>query len=275
MAENPLGKQIATPKCYAPEILVSIPREENRKNLGLETENLPFHGADIWNAYELSCLDPKGKPVALVGRLIFPADSTNIVESKSLKLYFKSLNMEVYNGLEDITGTIRKDLSEAAGAQVEVMLALSQNLPMSDLPAGECLDDLDLSIEHYQLQPEILAEAPDAPFVEIKEEVLYTNAFRSNCPITQQPDWATVTISYHGKKLPQKEVMEYLVSYREHNDYHENCVERIFYDLKRSFEPQTLTVEANFLRRGGLDINPVRTTESGLNYAVFPRFNRQ
>jgi 7-cyano-7-deazaguanine reductase len=275
MADNPLGKAIATPDRYAPEILLPIPRADNRGILGIDEKNLPFHGADVWNAYELSCLDPKGKPVAMVGRLILPADSPCIVESKSMKLYFNSLNMESYNGLEAITGIIRKDLSEAAGAPVEVMLALSQNLPLPDQPTGVCLDDQDMEVRHYTLDVSILAEAPDAPFVEVTEEVLYTNAFRSNCPITNQPDWATVTISYHGRKLPHAEVLEYLVSYRQHNDYHENCVERIFRDLMAAFEPQSLTVEANFLRRGGLDINPIRTTESALNFAAFPRFNRQ
>jgi len=275
MADNPLGKTIATPERYAPEVLVAIPRSDNRSALSIDDEDLPFHGADVWNAYELSCLDPKGKPVSLVGRLIIPADSENLVESKSMKLYFNSLNMESYAGLEDITTTIREDLSEVAGAPVEVMLSLSNNLPIPDLPAGACLDELDLEMNDYTLSVDHLALNEEAPFVEITEEVLYTNLFRSNCPITNQPDWATVTISYHGRKFTHEAVLKYLVSYRQHNDYHENCIERIFRDLKNAYEPQSLTVEANFLRRGGLDINPIRTTEPSLNYAAFPRYIRQ
>jgi len=274
-SHNPLGQPTEYPQRYQPDLLVSIPRAENRSHLGLEADALPFQGADIWNAFEVSALDTRGKPLSFCGRLVFPAESENLVESKSLKLYLNSLNQEKVASRQQLMATLSKDLSVAAGSQVEVSLIYPHEMPMPEMPAGQCLDELAIQTDVYEVSPELLQPDNDALFEEVTEEVLFTNLFRSNCPITNQPDWATVTVCYRGRKIPGEALLKYLVSYLQHNDYHENCVERIFCDLMAAFSPQGLTVEANFLRRGGLDINPVRTTDTGLNYLAYPRYMRQ
>ncbi len=275
MAENSLGKSTVYPDKYQPELLVGIPRQDNRRILGISDDELPFTGADIWNAYEISCLDVLGRPRNFIGRFIFPVQSECLIESKSLKLYLNSLNQDCFESAQALSETICNDLSDIVQCSVEVGLELPGDVSLPELPAGTCLDDLQLEIQDYQVSAELLKSSNELLYEEIVEEVLYTNLFRSNCPITNQPDWATVTICYHGKRIPRENLLKYLVSYRQHNDYHENCVERIFCDLKGTYMPQSLTVEANFLRRGGLDINPVRTTESALNYQAFPRYIRQ
>jgi 7-cyano-7-deazaguanine reductase len=275
MTDNPLGKPTVYPQHYQPELLVSIPRQENRTALGVADDKLPFRGADIWNAYEISCLNHKGKPQIFIGRFIFAITSPNLVESKSLKLYLNSLNQSRFDSLSQLAETIHSDLCGASGSNVEVSLQLPSDIIMPDLPAGVCLDELDISADEFEANKALLMVTDDSLFEEVTDEVLFSNLFRSNCPITNQPDWATVTICYQGRKIPHKALLKYLVSYRQHNDYHENCVERIFCDLMEIYSPQSLTVEANFLRRGGLDINPVRTTETGLNYQAFPRYTRQ
>ena len=275
MNDNPLGKATDYPRQYDPSLLVAIPRQENRQALGLSADNLPFSGADIWNAYELSCLDARGKPMVFMGRFIFPAASSNLVESKSLKLYLNSLNQERFADPERYAETISRDLERVSGAAVEVLIADLRAVGLPEQPAGTCLDDLELEIDAFEVNSNLLMPASEALFEEITDEVLYTILFRSNCPITNQPDWATVTVCYHGRRIPGEALLKYLVSYRLHNDYHENCIERIFCDLAAVYKPISLTVEANFLRRGGLDINPVRSTEQGLNFPAFPRFNRQ
>ncbi len=275
MTDNPLGRPTVYPQHYQPELLVSIPRLENRTTLGVADDKLPFRGADVWNAYEISCLNHKGKPQIFIGRFIFSITSPNLVESKSLKLYLNSLNQTKFDSLNQLAETMHRDLSEASGSNVEVSLQLPGDIIMPDLPAGVCLDELDICADEFEANKTLLMVADDSLFEEITDEVLFTDLFRSNCPITNQPDWATVTICYQGRKIPHEALLKYLVSYRQHNDYHENCVERIFCELMEIFSPQSLTVEANFLRRGGLDINPVRTTEAGLNYQAFPRYTRQ
>ncbi len=243
--------------------------------LGLKDGELPFRGADVWNAYEISCLNHKGKPQIFIGRFIFAVSSPNLVESKSLKLYLNSLNQTKFDSLNQLAETIHTDLSAASGSNVEVSLQLPSDIIMPDLPAGICLDELDIDVYEFEANKALLQVEDDSLFEEVTDEVLFSNLFRSNCPITNQPDWATVTICYQGRKISHTALLKYLVSYRQHNDYHENCVERIFCDLMAVYKPQSLTVEANFLRRGGLDINPVRTTVSGLNYQAFPRYTRQ
>lgn len=275
MTDNPLGKPTSYPSEYRPELLVGIARAGNRHALDITGEDLPFQGADVWNAYELSCLDSRGKPRMYQGRFIFPATSPCLVESKSLKLYLNSLNMSKMDSLAHLAETIRDDLSAVAGQPVAVMLVDPADAAMPELPAGESLDALDVEISQYQVSRDLLRAGEEPLFAEITDEVLFTNLFRSNCPITNQPDWATVTVCYHGRRIPRDKLLKYLVSYRQHNDYHENCIERIFCDLMAVFTPMSLTVEGNFLRRGGLDINPVRTTEATLNFPAFPRHVRQ
>jgi 7-cyano-7-deazaguanine reductase len=275
MTDNPLGKAAVYPQHYQPQLLVRLSRQDNRQLLGIDGNDLPFQGADVWNAWEISCLDQRGKPLAFVGRFVFPAESECLVESKSLKLYLNSLNQEHMATPDDLVATLGRDLSAAAGGNVAISLLRPDAVDMPDMPAGICLDELDIATDVYEVSRALLESKSDALFEEVTEEVLYTHLFRSNCPITNQPDWATLTVCYRGRKIPGELLLKYLVSYRRHNDYHENCVERIFCDLMAVFNPQSLTVEANFLRRGGLDINPVRTTETGLNYLAFPRYSRQ
>ncbi len=274
MPENPLGKATEYPDKYQPDLLVSMPRQKNRQALGLASDNLPFTGADVWNAYELSCLDPAGKPMVFIGRFVFSADSGFLVESKSMKLYLNSLNQEKFDNPEDFAETLQKDLGKASGADVGVLVFSPDDSAMPDIPGGICLDQIDIDVDCYEVDRSLLEQEAEI-FEEITDEVLYTHLFRSNCPITNQPDWATITVCYRGRKIPHDCLLKYLVSYRKHNDYHENCVERIFCDLQDVYNPAALTVEANFLRRGGLDINPVRTTQTGLNFEAYPRYSRQ
>jgi 7-cyano-7-deazaguanine reductase len=277
MKENPLGKAVAYPERYDPGLLLPLARADNRLKLGLDPAKLPFLGADIWNAYELSWLDAKGLPQVARGRFIFPCTSEFLVESKSLKLYLNSLNQHVFADHDAAAACIRADLSQAAGADVNVMVQPFGGMQeMIDAPTGICLDAQELSCERYDVDATLLQTVgANAQFDALVDEVLYTDLFRSRCPMTGQPDWATVTICYHGAQIDHAALLRYLVSYRLHHDYHENCVERIYCDIKARCRPQALSVEANFLRRGGLDINPVRASAEMMDYALFPRYSRQ
>lgn len=262
MAENPLGKQVPFPERYSPDLLAPIPRKENRAHLGIRENSaeLPFSGVDVWNAYELSWLGPTGKPVVAILQMLVPCESPCIVESKSLKLYLSSFNQENFGDFESLQAVIHKDLEQALGMKPDVrILFLHETSGVSDIeePDGVCLDTLAINVEDYQPRPELLVT--EAGEMEVKE-TLYSHLFRSNCPITGQPDWATVSIAYHGRPISHEALLQYLVSYRRHNDYHENCVERIFLDIQQRCQPQTLSVQARFTRRGGIDINPLRVT---------------
>ena len=272
-----LGKQVDYPERYDPSVLVPIARADNRKGLGITGDKLPFVGADVWNAYELSWLDRRGKPQVGRGRFIFPCESPFLVESKSLKLYLNSLNQHKFDSIEAVRGVVQRDLSAAAGVDVEVLLQNFGGMQeMLDAPTGVSLDALDVDCEHYDTDPSLLQlENSSAAFEQLVDEVLYTDLFRSRCPITGQPDWGTVTVCYKGPQISHASLLQYLVSYRLHNDFHENCVERIFCDIKQQCRPQSLSVEANFLRRGGLDICPVRASSEMMDYVLFPRYNRQ
>lgn len=275
--ENPLGKAVPYPEAYDPGLLVPLARADNRRKLGIDPAALPFQGADVWNAYELSWLDAKGRPQVARGRFIFPCESQNLVESKSLKLYLNSLNQHRFDDIDAAAGCIRADLSQAAGAEVNVLVQPFAGMQeVLDAPTGIQLDALEVDCDRYDVDPSLLRMAGDGKaFDALVDEVLYTDLFRSRCPMTGQPDWATVTICYQGLQIDHGALLRYLVSYRLHHDYHENCVERIYLDLMDRCRPQSLSVEANFLRRGGLDINPVRASAEMMDYVLFPRYNRQ
>jgi 7-cyano-7-deazaguanine reductase len=272
-----LGINVAYPRHYDASLLVPIARADNRRALGISGDKLPFCGADIWNAFELSWLDPQGKPQVARARFIFPCSSPSLVESKSLKLYLNSLNQEAFSGLEDVRERIRQDLSVVTGAEVEILLQpFSGMQEVLDAPTGISLDNLDVVCDEYDVNPDLLQLADtSAAFEQLVDEVLYTDLFRSCCPITGQPDWASMTVCYKGPQIDRSRLLRYLVSFRLHNDFHENCVERIFCDITARCRPQQLSVEANFLRRGGLDINPVRSSSEMMDYVLFPRYNRQ
>ena len=255
---SPLGKPTEYRADYAPELLYPIPRQLKRDELGITAETLPFVGEDLWNAYELSWLNPKGKPVVAVGTLRVPADSPQLIESKSLKLYFNSLNQTVFADTATLVATLTGDLSAAAGAPVAVEVRPLGERPAAvvSYPAGELLDDLDIACTAYQPAPEVLA-AVDGPEI---EETLYSHLLKSNCLVTGQPDWAMVVIRYRGRPIDRAGLLRYIVSFRNHNEFHEQCVERIYCDISRRCAPQALSVHARYTRRGGLDINPWRSS---------------
>ena len=254
----PLGRPTAYRDQYDPGLLCPFPRAPKRLELGLVGE-LPFTGCDLWNAYELSWLTPAGKPVVAMAEFRFPATSPYLVESKSFKLYLNSFNQTAFAGYEAVAALLERDLTTASGAPVTVLLwSLAQGCaaPLVGLP-GRCLDDLEVTIDRYALAPELLAGAADP--AEVVTETLHSHLFKSNCLVTRQPDWASVLIHYHGPRIDPAALLRYLVSYRQHSEFHEQCVERIFVDLLRSCRPEQLTVYARYTRRGGLDINPFRS----------------
>jgi len=257
---SPLGKTSAYRTDYAPELLFPIPRQGKRDELGLKG-TLPFFGVDIWNGYELSWLNMRGKPQVAVARITIPADSPNLIESKSFKLYLNSFNQTKLAGPDALKMLLQQDLSAAAGANVHVTLTMQEDfakLEMGELE-GQLLDRLDIDVDNYSPQPETLK----ANFDELPvEETLVSHLLKSNCLVTGQPDWGSVQISYYGPQIDQESLLKYLIGFREHNEFHEQCVERIFTDILRQCKPQHLTVYARYTRRGGLDINPWRTNFS-------------
>ncbi|WP_312172934.1 NADPH-dependent 7-cyano-7-deazaguanine reductase QueF [Stutzerimonas kunmingensis] len=258
---SPLGKCSDYVATYSPHLLFPIPRAPKWAELGLTAETLPYQGVDLWNCYELSWLLPSGKPVVAIGEFEIPADSPSIIESKSFKLYLNSLNQSVFESREALAEVMSSDLSAAAGKPVKVRLRTLDEVAaegVATLP-GRCVDDLDVTIEHYDHpQPGLLA--CDAGHM--VEESLHSHLLKSNCPVTGQPDWGSVVVEYRGAALQAESLLAYLVSFRQHADFHEQCVERIFLDLLRLLQPEKLTVYARYVRRGGLDINPYRSTEA-------------
>jgi 7-cyano-7-deazaguanine reductase len=255
--QSPLGKNSAYRTDYAPELLFPIPRVGKRDELGL-SGTLPFFGVDIWNAYELSWLNMRGKPQVAVARFTVPADSPNIIESKSFKLYLNSFNQTRLGGPDALRELLQQDLSAATGANVHVVLTMQEDfgkLEMGELE-GLLLDRLDIEVDNYSPQPAVLKAAFDEAPV---EETLVSHLLKSNCLVTGQPDWGSVQISYAGPQIDQESLLKYLIGFREHNEFHEQCVERIFVDILRECRPSHLTVYARYTRRGGLDINPWRS----------------
>jgi 7-cyano-7-deazaguanine reductase len=260
-SNSPLGKSFNYRQDYAPELLFPIPRKGKREEIGI-AQNLPFFGADIWNAYELSWLNSKGKPIVGLAQIIVPCHSPNIIESKSLKLYFNSFNQTTFTDKNKVITTIKNDLSHAANA--DVMIDLWETHEFPDLLIrnlnSRCLDQLDISCNTYLTDFNFLKTQNS--FV---EETVYSDLLRSNCLVTGQPDWGTVEINYRGKKINHEGLLQYIVSFRNHTEFHEQCVERIFMDIMRQCSPEKLSVYARYTRRGGIDINPYRSTD--INYS--------
>ena len=262
--QSQLGKSSTYVDQYDAALLFPIARRPKRDEIGL-TGTLPFFGADLWTAYELSWLNPRGKPQLALARITVPAESTHIVESKSVKLYLNSFNNSVFADASAVQTRLREDLSAAVwqgGAvmsSVGVQLVLPQDFdkePVHELD-GLNLDRLDLECSHYQPAPELLtAQFNQAPVT----ETLTSQLLKSNCLVTGQPDWGSVRISYTGPQIDQAGLLQYIVSYRNHNEFHEQCVERIFMDIWRACKPSKLEVYARYTRRGGVDINPWRTS---------------
>ena len=252
-----LGKE--SPYChqYDPSLLFPIPRQQKRTELGIAENELPFHGVDVWTAYELSWLNEQGKPEARMAQFTFAADSPNLIESKSFKLYLNSLNGTHFGSENDVISHLELDLTQACGAPVRVEM-ISLETPQTLIahpPHAKCLDDLPIEVSHYQVKPDLLQAQPHLPKV---GERLYSHLLKSNCLVTGQPDWGTVVIEYEGAPIRHDHLLAYIVSFREHNEFHEQCVERIFTDILTICQPEKLLVYARYVRRGGLDINPYR-----------------
>lgn len=265
-----LGEKTDYPDRYAPDLLQPISRQENRLSLGI-VEGLPFHGVDLWNAWEITWLDRRGRPSVAVGHVRVPADSPCLFESKSLKLYLNSFALTPFDSTEDVRATIARDLSRVAEAAVEVELfgaAAVHTGGIGQLP-GTCIDDVAIDGADYEVDSTLLRADKSRP---VREE-LHSHLFRSNCPVTAQPDIGSILVRYRGGAIDPACLLRYLVSYRRHSAFHESCIERIFTDLKARCEPADLTVLGCFNRRGGIDINPIRS-DFEQTFAI-PRLWRQ
>lgn len=253
--DAPLGKTSDYITQYDPTLLFPIPRQLKRDEINV-TGALPFLGEDIWTAYELSWLNNKGKPVVSLAEFRFPCTTPNLVESKSFKLYLNSFNQTRFDSEAHVLETLKRDLSNASGGEVFVKL-ISINDTVEATPlAGTLIDDQDIEIDTYELTPGFLSVG-----TEITNETLSSNLLKSNCLVTGQPDWASVTIDYKGPKIDRAGLLKYIISFREHNEFHEQCVERLFVDITKYCKPTELSVYARYTRRGGLDINPFRSSK--------------
>jgi 7-cyano-7-deazaguanine reductase len=254
---SPLGKPTTYQAEYAPSLLFPIARQQKREEIGI-SGTLPFFGVDLWNAYELSWLNARGKPQVAIATFTVPADSPNIIESKSFKLYLNSFNQTRLASPEALADLLRTDLSDGFGAPVQVKLTMPDafsSLHMGELE-GLLLDRLDIEVDEYTPNPARLKANHDEATV---EESLVSHLLKSNCLVTGQPDWASVQIRYAGAQIDQEGLLQYLIGFRNHNEFHEQCVERIFMDILRQCRPQRRAVYARYTRRGGLDINPWRS----------------
>lgn len=259
LANAPLGKSSDYPDVYNPGLLFPVAREENRRRLGLDDGRWPWFGEDLWQAWEVSWLRPGGIPAVAWAEIRFPAVSPSIIESKSLKLYLNSLNQTVFSSMAQVHDVITRDLSSASGAAVRVELhSVDQGFPAVGRPQGyELIDDEPVEGPGYEYNPESLSASGS-----VVTEKLCSHLLKSNCPVTGQPDWATVMVSYSGPAIDRAGLLKYIVSFRQKQDFHEHCVETIFMDLMSRCTPEALTVCARYTRRGGLDINPWRSTSA-------------
>lgn len=250
-----LGKNVAYEEYYNPNLLQAVSRNLGRDELGLKS-SLPFEGIDIWNGYEFSWLNKRGKPQVALLQCLVPVSSPNLVESKSFKLYLNSFNQTKFDTEDEVLATLTHDLSVCAGETVSVNIQSLQKTGTHEITTlpGECIDHLDIEISRYQPDSNLLKTSNEQV-----TETLVSHLLKSNCLITGQPDWASILIRYEGNKLNREGLLEYIISFRQHNEFHEQCVERIFSDIQRTCQPEALTVFARYTRRGGLDINPFRS----------------
>lgn len=265
--QSPLGKASPYAEQYDAALLFPIARADKRAEIGA-AGHPPFFGADLWTAYELSWLNPRGKPQVALVHFTVPCETPNIVESKSFKLYLGSFSNSVFDSADAVRARLRADVSEAVWRGSDTPATVGVRLlgpdqfdqqPIHELD-GLSLDRLDLDCTHYQPAPELLSAAFDEAPV---SETLTSDLLKSNCLVTGQPDWGSVQIAYSGPQIDQAGLLRYIVSFRNHNEFHEQCVERIFMDIWRRCRPVKLSVYARYTRRGGLDINPWRTSHPG------------
>ncbi|MFZ4061740.1 MAG: NADPH-dependent 7-cyano-7-deazaguanine reductase QueF [Polynucleobacter sp.] len=260
MATLPLGQQSNYPNQYDPSLLFPIPRSDNRLKLGLkEGQALPFVGVDIWNAFELSWLNQKGKPQIALAEFQVPADSLNMIESKSLKLYLNSLNSTRFESEDEVRNRLTMDLSAVAGSKISARINPIELVAKKGIQemSGVLMDRLDIEIDpSLPADPNLLQVNESFGLI---EQCLVSHLLKSNCPVTGQPDWASVQIRYQGRPILEEGLLRYLIGFRQLGEFHEHCVETIFCDIKRQCKPEKLSVYARYTRRGGLDINPFRT----------------
>ena len=271
--QSELGQVSIYDPNYNPERLFAISRTLKRVEIGIDPNHLPFYGVDCWNHYEVSWLNEKGKPLVAVAEIIYDCATPNLVESKSLKLYFNSFNNTSFKCMEDVKATVEKDLSQCLGGPVCVRVLPLREEQLSTIQStfkGECIDDLDVSCSVYLVEPNYLSVEEG-----LVNEIVYSDLLKSNCLVTNQPDWGSVQIAYKGNKINREGLLKYLVSFRNHNEFHEQCIERIFIDIMRRCKPQELTVYGRYTRRGGLDINPYRSTSAVKSQDLNHRLVRQ
>ena len=257
-----LGKETVYKNTYDASLLYPIARSNTREGLlgeSVEQYSLPFEGVDVWSAYEVSWLNAQGKPQLRLAEFTFSHNTVNIVESKSFKLYLNSFNQTKFDSEDQVKHTMLKDLKASADGEVNVSfygLDDIGELIIDELP-GYCIDECSIDVEHYHPKAALLSRSC-SPSETVNNELLYSHLLKTNCPVTNQPDWATIFIAYSGKKILPENLLAYLISFREHQDFHENCVEQIFIDIQQQCKPSSLAVYARYTRRGGLDINPLR-----------------
>ncbi len=260
--KNPLGRATTYPEQYSPDLLYAIARIDARSALGIDADP-PFHGSDIWNAWDLTWLDTRGLPQVGTAEIHVPADSPNLIESKSLKLYLGAFAMTAYEKGQDLGAVIARDLSAATGADVYVVIRdpdAADGSAVARLP-GRCIDTEPVHCDAYEVDPGLLTADTD----DIVAEELHSHLLRSLCPVTGQPDMGSLAFSYRGPRIDPGALLRYVVSYRQHQDFHEACVERMFMDIRERCGAEQLTVYARYQRRGGIDINPFRTNfEAGV-----------
>ena len=253
-----LGQQTKYAEKYDRTLLQPVPRRLNRDQLNI-TATQPFTvGADIWTAYEISWLNPKGVPQVAIADVSIDFRSENLIESKSFKLYLNSFNQTTFADFADVQQTLKRDLQDCAQGEVNVRLnslAVYTAQPIVAL-SGDCIDAQDIEVRDYAFNAALLNHCTGDHLV---EETLVSHLLKSNCLITQQPDWGSLQIHYVGKQINREQLLRYIISFRQHNEFHEQCVERIFCDLMQYAKPEKLTVYARYTRRGGLDINPYRS----------------
>jgi len=264
-AQSQLGRASAYADHYDPTLLFPIARATQRAAMGIDDKALPFFGADLWTAFELSWLNARGKPQVAIAHFTVPCETPNIIESKSFKLYLNSFNSSVFDSVDAVRERLRADLAEAAwrgsdrsgGVGVKLLAPEAfDREPVHELD-GLDLDRLDIECSHYQPAPELLVSDDTQPPV---TETLTSRLLKSNCLVTGQPDWGSVRVSYSGPAIDQAGLLAYIVSFRNHNEFHEPCAERMFWDIWRRCRPTKLSVYARYTRRGGLDINPFRAS---------------
>lgn len=261
-----LGQSTSYDAEYNPGRLFPIARGPKWQELGLDPDTLPFVGFDTWNHYEVSWLNSKGKPCVATASITYDCRSPNLIESKSLKLYFNSLNQTVFSSVAALEARIIEDLAACLESHVVVKIKPSQGwhaVAVQPHFSGTCVDDLDVTCTEYEVDAMLLQVGNSKV-----EEVLNSDLLRSNCPVTNQPDWGSVQISYRGPRILPESFLKYIVSFRNHQGFHEQCIERIFVDIMTQCKPEHLTVYGRYTRRGGLDINPYRTSGPWLENAL-------